>query len=101
MPALETRLRVDIPGADRGDIQEAFSVFTRENAVEICKKALHNVEDYEEIVLRAEKDGIYLGLSWRMDMQLDWIWQTEDVEGRPRGWAVLVGLALKQVRIVP
>lgn len=74
-------------------------MFTPQNIVEVCKKALHNVEDYEEIVLRANEDGIPLGLSWRMDMQLDWVWQTEDVEGRLRGWAVLLGLALKQVGV--
>jgi len=37
-----------------------------------------------------------LELAWRIDTALDWVWQTEDVEGKAREWAVLCGLALKQ-----
>ena len=42
--------------------------------------------------------GVRLGLAWRMNTNLDWIWLDEDVRGNPRYWAVLYGLALKQVR---
>lgn len=36
-------------------------------------------------------------LAWRVGAKLDWIWQLHDLQGRPRDWAVLYGLALNQV----
>lgn len=38
-------------------------------------------------------------LAWRRGAKLDWVWQPNDLHGRPRDWAVLYGLALNQVRL--
>lgn len=36
-------------------------------------------------------------LAWRLDTNLDWVWWHDDIQGHPRPWAVLAGLALNQV----
>lgn len=56
------------------------------------------MEDYDAVIGKALEEGSTLQLAWRVDTRLDWIWQNEDVMGMPRDWAVLYGLAIKQVR---
>ena len=90
-------MKVDIPGVDHGNIQEAYTVFTPNNTVNLCKKVLKKVDDYEEMMERVVDSASSLGLAWRIDTQIDWVWHKDDVEGKIRDWAVLYGLALKQV----
>lgn len=96
-PILDTRLRVEIPDYEHGYTQEAFTVFTPSNIVNLCRKALQKVEDYQELIASGAANGASLGLAWRMNMQLDWIWHTDDVTGKYRDWAILYGLTLRQV----
>ena len=88
---------MDIPGYDKGDLHDAFEVFTIDNTVSLCEKVLGKVEDYEQIILHAGSEGLSLGLAWRMETRLDWVRYSDDVRGKFREWAVLYGLALKQV----
>ena len=74
-------------------------MFTTENLVDLCTKALRKVEDYDEVIGQAEEDGVHIGLAWRMGIRLDWIWQKTDLDGRVKEWAVLYGFALKQVSL--
>ena len=99
-PTLDARLKIDIPPNDIGE-HVAFSVFDPANAVGLCKRVLRKAEDYDEAVGRAIEDGATLELAWRMDTRLDWVWQSEDLVGKKRDWAVLYGLALKQVSEYP
>lgn len=72
-------------------------MFTPANTVNLCKQVLHKVEDYDAVIGKALQEGATLQLAWRVDARLDWVWQQDDVLGRYRDWAVLYGLALRQV----
>lgn len=65
--------------------------------MDLCKRVLNSVEEYDAVIGKALAEGSSLQLAWRVDARLDWVWQTEDVTGKPRDWAVLYGLPLKQV----
>lgn len=65
----------------------------------LCKQVLHSAEDYDAVIGKALTEGSSLRLAWRVDARLDWVWQTADVTGKHRDWAVLYGLSLKQVRL--
>ncbi|KAL1748046.1 Pleckstrin homology domain-containing protein [Schizophyllum fasciatum] len=95
-PLLDTRLRVEVPDLDVTPIEAAAATLSRENLVALCVKSLRGAGDFKAEVERALARGVRLGLAWRMDTNLDWIWLDEDVQGNPRYWSVLYGLALKQ-----
>ncbi|KDQ62280.1 hypothetical protein JAAARDRAFT_454727 [Jaapia argillacea MUCL 33604] len=91
-PALETRMKIDISADD-----DVLDVVSRGNILELCTKTLGTLRDWEYVVMRPLADGsATLELAWRQETKLDWVWQEEDVHGRPRDWAVISGLALKQ-----
>ncbi|KAF8073812.1 Pleckstrin homology domain-containing protein [Lyophyllum atratum] len=92
-PRLNTRVKIDIPSADAGNISQ---VFTRDNAIALTVNALRTVPGWNELIQRELKEGKSLQLAWRVDTNLDWIWLDDDVDGEERRWAVLCGLALKQ-----
>jgi len=73
-------------------------MFNRENVIGLCMKSLQSVGDWKDLIERQMVEGKMLELAWRVDTNLDWIWLEHDVYGKPRPWAVLCGLALKQVR---
>lgn len=100
-PTLDTRLKIDLPQSDFAIGDPAASVLDPLNALSLCKQALRRVEDYDEVIGRAIQNGASLELAWRMDTRLDWVWQTEDLLGNKRDWAVAYGLALKQVSEYP
>jgi hypothetical protein len=72
-------------------------MFTRENMINLCTKALVSVPDWEHIIQRRIEEGDRLELAWRLDTKLDWVWKDDCVDGLPRLWSVLCGLSLKQV----
>lgn len=72
-------------------------MFNRENIIALCRKTLESYRDWEFIIEREIDRGKHIELCWRMETKLDWIWLDDDVEGKSREWAVLCGLALKQV----
>ncbi|KAL4250079.1 hypothetical protein ABKN59_004898 [Abortiporus biennis] len=95
-PALDTRMKIDIPNYDIADINSAYSVFTHSNVTKLCQEGLETVPEYENLIERYLRAGSTLELAWRIDTVLDWVWQLNDVKGKYRDWAVLCGLALKQ-----
>ncbi|KAL1713014.1 Pleckstrin homology domain-containing protein [Schizophyllum commune] len=98
-PLLDTRLRVEVPDLSIMPIERAAQLLSRDNLVKLCLKSLRGAGDFKAEVERAVSGGrVRLGLAWRMNTNLDWIWLDEDVRGNPRYWAVLYGLALKQGR---
>ena len=94
-------MKIDIPGGDTKDMNGAYAVFTRRNILALCRRALRRSKQHDIYVQQVLAEGESLELAWRIDTALDWVWQTEDVDGRFREWAVLCGLALKQVRLPP
>ncbi|KAL1711106.1 Pleckstrin homology domain-containing protein [Schizophyllum commune] len=97
-PLLDTRLRVEVPDLSIMPIEKVAQLLSRDNLVKLCLKSLRGAGDFKAEVERALERGVRLGLAWRMNTNLDWIWLDEDVRGNPRYWAVLYGLALKQGR---
>ena len=96
-PFLDTRFKIDIPAYNSGNITKAYSTFTRANIISLCETGLRDVPAYKTLIEENKDKGIELELAWRIDTYLDWIWTVEDGEGKVRDWAVLIGLALKQV----
>lgn len=96
-PAMETRLKIDIPRYESADIKAAYAVFTPSNIIALCQESLRAIPEYQSLVEKHIKTGKPLDLAWRTDTVLDWVWQLEDAQGKYRDWAVLCGLALRQV----
>jgi hypothetical protein len=95
-PRLGARVNIDIPAEYMEGRKDGNPMFCRENLIELCTTALGSVPDWDFIIQRRIKEGRSLELAWRLDTKLDWVWQNECVDGTPRNWAVLCGLALKQ-----
>ncbi|KAJ8080665.1 hypothetical protein PM082_017499 [Marasmius tenuissimus] len=95
-PRLDSKVNIDMPAVDT---TEAFKVFTRENVVALCMENLRSVRDWKYIIERQVAEGGVLELAWRRETHLDWIWLDDDVDGRPRNWAVLCGLVMQDSTI--
>ncbi|TCD70536.1 hypothetical protein EIP91_002882 [Steccherinum ochraceum] len=96
LPAFDTRMKIDIPGGGEGNLNSAYTIFTRSNVLALCRRALRRTRHHDIYAQQVLAQGVSLELAWRIDTALDWVWQSEDVEGKTRDWAVLCGLALKQ-----
>ena len=97
-PRLNSTVTIDIPYRLQIDNQELYAVFTRDNIVELCMNSLRSVPDWFALVEKElTEQGKRLELCWRRDAHLDWLWLDEDVYGKTRPWAILAGLAVKQV----
>ena len=96
-PRLDTKVEIDIPNAND---DETFKVFSRENAIALCMNTLRIVPDWNSMIEWEISQGKSLELAWRIGTHLDWIWLYDDVQGNPRQWEVLCGLALKQVDLI-
>lgn len=86
-------MEIDIPDADD---DETYKVFSRENAIALCMNTLRTVPNWNNLIEWEIQQGKSLELAWRVGTHLDWIWLYEDVQGNPRQWEVLCGLALKK-----
>ncbi|KAG5650960.1 hypothetical protein H0H81_010398 [Sphagnurus paluster] len=91
-PRLDSRVKIDIPQADSGQVAQVFS---RENTIALCANALRSVPDWKNLMERTITNSKMLQLAWRVDTKLDWIWLDDDIEGLERQWAVLCGLVMK------
>lgn len=99
-PASDTRIKVDVPSTDPGGQDLDYTVFQRDNLIELCVKTLKTIQDWGVIMQRRLDEGARLQLAWRMDTKLDWVVWENDVLGHERKWAVLAGLALGQVSAI-
>lgn len=93
---MDARLQIDIPQGILTD-EAAYEVFTPTNIKDLSNQVLRQAPDYDEVIGKVVREGGTLELAWRMDTRLDWVWQPYDLLGDKRDWAVLYGLAIKQV----
>lgn len=96
-PRLNTKVTIDIP--ESGGNQTLYSIFTRENLIQLCLESLRKLPDYKYLIEKALESGKSPQVNWRYQANLDWVWLDHDVFGKPRKWAVLCGVAFKQVSI--
>lgn len=95
-PRLDAAVKIDVPAMENDQV---FKVLSRDNIIRLCMHSLRSVPDWKSVIERQMAKGQTLQLAWRADTNLDWIWLEHDTYGDPRQWAVLCGLALKQVGI--
>ncbi|KAJ4482213.1 Pleckstrin homology domain-containing protein [Lentinula aciculospora] len=92
-PRLDSKLKIDMPTVESIHI---YKIFSKDNLIALSVQSLRAVPDWKYAIERQLAEGDVLQLCWRQGSYLDWIWLDDDVDGRPRDWAVLCGLALKQ-----
>jgi hypothetical protein len=99
-PSLDTVIRMDVPNSE--DWDSVHTLFTRQNVLRLSEDALRRSQGWEFLMEAALREGdCALELAWRLDARLDWINadQANDIDGTRRKWAVLWGLAARQVRL--
>ncbi|KAF4576993.1 hypothetical protein EYR36_004977 [Pleurotus pulmonarius] len=92
-PAMDTRVRVQVPSID---MEMAFKTFSRQNVIELVRSELMNEPHWRLLVESQLEQGKTLELAWRNGTTLDWVWLDNDVNGKERPWEVLCGLAFNQ-----
>ncbi|KAL4081076.1 Pleckstrin homology domain-containing protein [Scleroderma citrinum] len=105
-PVIDTRLKLDLPVEYVVNLDGAYDMFSVQNIVNLVRQSMisaHGVSsvasrNWAYLVEQQLQAGRRLELDWRLGSQIDWIWQTEDIQGNVRPWAVLCGLALNQGR---
>ncbi|TFK52368.1 hypothetical protein OE88DRAFT_1627947 [Heliocybe sulcata] len=97
-PALDTRVRISIPGFDEADVEgKGYNMLGRDNVLRLCRKTLKTMKDWAFLVEGPLNEGkTTLQLAWRMDTKLDWVWDPEDSDDEAKSWDVICGLAMKQ-----
>ncbi|WVO12653.1 hypothetical protein L204_100258 [Cryptococcus depauperatus] len=101
-PALSTVIRLRIPGdQESGHIGDTLERFDIDSVIQTCWKILQENTPVNELLSQNKLEGSHdrtdLGLAWKAsDGLLDWVAYSATVEGKPRPWAVLAGLARMQ-----
>lgn len=57
-------------------------------------------ESWKALIGHQILNGKELELAWRVDTTLDWVWLDNDIAGDARAWAVVAGLAFRQVKTI-
>jgi metal-responsive CopG/Arc/MetJ family transcriptional regulator len=95
VPSLSTAVRLYLPKNDH--MVETYQAFTKAKVVQMCLDSLEESVDLSDLQHQHD-DKLQLELAWRGDgFALDWVSDTTTIDGKPRDWAVLAGLALIQV----
>jgi hypothetical protein len=81
---------------------EGYKTFTRDKVIEACREQMSDVPEWDLVIESSLRTGVEqsrarLELGWRTESKLDWAWLEDDVDGMNRPWAVLFGIALKNV----
>ncbi|WVF68945.1 hypothetical protein IAT40_003719 [Kwoniella sp. CBS 6097] len=105
VPSLQTSIRLLIPQEGEGDYMVGSAAqcrtFEKSKVVDECRDMLEDSMDVGELQRQAEQqDGekVRLELAWKShDGTLDWVAYGTTVQQKPRGWALLAGLARAQV----
>lgn len=107
-PTTNTHLKIDVPLGDVANLDRAYEVFSVDNILETVRQSVISACGVPGIVffdwnsIRQDlQGGKRLALAWRLEDQLEWIWQPTDVQGNDRRWSILCGLSLKQGRKLP
>lgn len=96
---MDSRVKIDLPPSLALGDPRSIATMTRQNIIALCRNLLKNHQDWDLIVERQIQAGKHLELAWRMEAKLDWIWLDDDIDGKRRDFAVLCGLAMKQVTV--
>jgi hypothetical protein len=101
-PILNVRVTFPIPSMDMVTGVEGYKTFTRDKVIEDCREQMGGVPEWDLIIESALQTGVEqncarLELCWRTESKLDWVWLEDDVDGMNRPWAVLFGIASKNV----
>ena len=96
-PDLGSRVRINIPAYDAINGGPGYKTITRESVIDACRESLCSTPDWEAIIENQLENGGKLGLCWRRESRLDWIWLDDDIDERPRDWAVLYNVGFRQV----
>jgi hypothetical protein len=107
-PNLDIRVRLPLfsshdlpPGTSSWHASQPAEVLTVKGAISACVARLKRVPDFEKMHQHMLSLGLEARLAWRRRMYLDWIHQETTVDGRPREWALLIGLAMAQEPFAP
>lgn len=101
-PVLDARVTFPIPPIDIVSGVEGYKTFTRTKVIDDCCEQMSGIPEWDLVIESAlrtgvEQDKARLELCWRTESKLDWVWLDDDVNGMYRPWAVLFGIALKNV----
>jgi hypothetical protein len=89
IPQLGTSVRLAIPEEDEPGSSATLTILNTEAVIDTCWEMLEGVYDHAKVGRGAD-----VGLAWKTeDGKLDWLAFDTTVEGRPRNWAILAGLA--------
>ncbi|KIM21701.1 hypothetical protein M408DRAFT_333312 [Serendipita vermifera MAFF 305830] len=102
-PAIDARVSFPIPAIDMISGVEGYKSFTHERVIQNCREQMSGIPEWDLLIESALKKGDdgqegKLELCWRTESKLDWAWLLEDINGEPRPWAVLFGVALANPR---
>lgn len=94
IPTLGTTVRLAIPqDDDEVGGKKTTDLLNPKTVVETCWEMLEDVYDRKELARDTD-----VGLAWKTeDGRLDWLAFDTTVQGKPRDWGVLVGLARQDV----
>lgn len=90
IPQLGTSVRLAIP-EDPEEVggRETLDILNPETVIDTCWEMLEGIYDRDKVGRDTD-----VGLAWKTeDGRLDWLAFDTTVQGRPRDWAILVGLA--------
>jgi hypothetical protein len=90
IPQLGTSVRLAIP-EDPEEVggRETLDILNPETVIDTCWEMLEGIYDHDKVGRDTD-----VGLAWKTeDGRLDWLAFNTTVQGRPRDWAILVGLA--------
>ncbi|EGN92139.1 hypothetical protein SERLA73DRAFT_117776 [Serpula lacrymans var. lacrymans S7.3] len=95
-PNVDASIEIDIPVADVVNDDKTYILFHRQNIIDLCQESLSSFPEWKHLIGSKAMEETSLELAWRMGTEIDWVWHEEGIDGKPREWAVVCGLALKQ-----
>jgi hypothetical protein len=97
-PVLDLGLQVHIPAPE--DWARVYAAAACSRVLDLCENALRGLPEWDFLCRRAtDEHAGQFALAWRVGGALDWAAHEDDLDGHARPWAVLWGLALRQVRV--
>lgn len=101
VPALSTAVRLYLPEEAVAGSTELSEAFSKTRVIQACLDSLQESVDLSDLERQRNDEVLQLELAWRGEgAELDWVSDTTTIDGKPRDWAVLAGLALIQVSLL-
>jgi hypothetical protein len=93
-PALDVSLRLDLPAHESWAL--IYQAFSRQRVLGLCTESLRRIPEWKYLMDSMTHEGEGgMELAWRSQNIIDWINVDDGVDGQPRGWSALWGLALR------